>query len=154
MLGRGRRYQEKFIAFFKISCRKVECLPITEKNIKTHERHIQIQCRCELPPLWTGIETVHYAIYCAHMLSNESRGKNAENTKLHNTLSNDHLKHMRFKLQFVNTNHGYDWSKDEAAVTAEAARGFEGRFGAGLPRKSDGQMHVQQYRFARMNELY
>jgi type I restriction enzyme M protein len=37
-------------------------------------------------------------------------------------------------------------------VTAEAARGFDGRFGAGLPRKNDGQMLFLQHFIARMND--
>ena len=59
---------------------------------------------------------------------------------------------MRFDIQFVNPPYGYEWSKDFDAVTAEAARGFAGRFGAGLPRKSDGQMLFLQHLIARMND--
>jgi len=61
-------------------------------------------------------------------------------TMLGSTLSNDPLADKRFDFQFVNPPYGYEWSKDFDAVTTEAARGFDGRFGAGLPRKSDGQM--------------
>jgi type I restriction enzyme M protein len=59
---------------------------------------------------------------------------------------------MRFDLQFINPPYGYEWSKDFDAVTAEAALGFDGRFGAGLPRKSDGQMLFLQHLIARMND--
>ena len=59
---------------------------------------------------------------------------------------------MRFDLQFVNPPYGYEWSKDDAAVRDEAARGFDGRFGAGLPRRSDGQMLFLQHLIARMND--
>ena len=61
------------------------------------------------------------------------------NIKLGGTFSNDPLPEMRFDLQFVNPPDGYEWSKDFDAVTNEAARGFDGRFGAGLPRKSSGK---------------
>ena len=93
-----------------------------------------------------------WAIARADMLILEPEGKDAENIKLGSTLSNDQLSHMRFDLQFVNPPYGYEWSKDYAAVTAEAARGFEGRFGAGLPRKSDGQMLFLQHLISRMND--
>ena len=43
-------------------------------------------------------------------------------------------------------------SKDEAAVEEEAARGDNGRFGVGLPRRSDGQMLFLQHFIARMND--
>jgi type I restriction enzyme M protein len=93
-----------------------------------------------------------WAIARADMLILEPEGKDAENIKLGSTLSNDQLAEMRFDLQFVNPPYGYEWSKDYDAVTAEAARGFDGRFGAGLPRKSDGQMLFLQHLIARMND--
>lgn len=93
-----------------------------------------------------------WAIARADMLILEPDGRDAENIKLGSTLSDDQLAKMRFDYQFVNPPYGYEWSKDEAAVTAEAARGFDGRFGAGLPRKSDGQMLFLQHFIARMND--
>lgn len=93
-----------------------------------------------------------WAIARADMLILEPEGKDAENIKLGSTLSDDQLSDMRFDLQFVNPPYGYEWSKDFDAVTAEAARGFAGRFGAGLPRKSDGQMLFLQHLIARMND--
>ena len=93
-----------------------------------------------------------WAIARADMLILEPEGKDAENIKLGSTLSQDQLSEMRFDLQFVNPPYGYEWSKDFDAVTAEAARGFAGRFGAGTPRKSDGQMLFLQHLIARMND--
>ena len=93
-----------------------------------------------------------WAIARADMLIMEPEGKDAENIKLGSTLSNDQLADMRFDLQFVNPPYGYEWSKDYDAVMAEAARGFHGRFGAGTPRKSDGQMLFLQHLIARMND--
>ena len=87
----------------------------------------------------------------ADMLILEPEGKDAENIKLGSTLSNDQLANMRFDLQFVNPPYGYEWSKDFDAVATEAARGFDGRFGAELPRKLDGQMLFLQQLIARMN---
>lgn len=93
-----------------------------------------------------------WAIARSDMLILEPEGKDAENIKLGSTLSNDQLADKRFDFQFVNPPYGYEWSKDFDAVTAEAARGFDGRFGAGLPRKSDGQMLFLQHFIARMND--
>ena len=93
-----------------------------------------------------------WAIARSDMLILEPAGKDAENIKLGSTLANDQLAEMRFDYQFVNPPYGYEWSKDDAAVREEAARGFEGRFGAGLPRKSDGQMLFLQHFIARMND--
>ncbi len=74
------------------------------------------------------------------------------NIKFGSTLSNDPLPDKRFDFQFVNPPCGYERSKDFDAVTTEAARGFDGRFGAGLPRKSDGQMLFLQHFIAWMND--
>lgn len=93
-----------------------------------------------------------WAIARSDMLMLEPDGKDAEQIKQGSTLSDDQLADMRFDYQFVNPPYGYEWSKDEAAVTAEAARGWAGRFGAGLPRKSDGQMLFLQHFIARMND--
>jgi type I restriction enzyme M protein len=93
-----------------------------------------------------------WAVARSDMLILEPDGKDAENIKLGSTLSDDQLANIRFDYQFVNPPYGYEWSKDEAAVTTEAARGFDGRFGAGLPRKSDGQMLFLQHFIARMND--
>ncbi len=93
-----------------------------------------------------------WAIARSDMLMLEPEGKDAENIKKGSTLSDDQLAKMRFDYQFVNPPYGYEWSKDEAAVTTEAASGFQGRFGAGLPRKSDGQMLFLQHFIARMND--
>jgi type I restriction enzyme M protein len=93
-----------------------------------------------------------WAIARSDMLILEPEGKDAENIKLGSTLSKDQLADKRFDFQFVNPPYGYEWSKDYDAVTTEAARGFDGRFGAGLPRKSDGQMLFLQHFIARMND--
>ena len=49
-----------------------------------------------------------------------------------------------------NPPYGKEWKMDEAAVKAEAERGLAGRFGAGLPRISDGQLLFLQHMLARM----
>jgi type I restriction enzyme M protein len=82
----------------------------------------------------------------------EPDGKDAENIKLGSTLSNDQLSNMTFDYQFVNPPYGMEWSKDEKAVKEEAKRGYSGRFGAGLPSKSDGQMLFLQHFIDRMHK--
>jgi len=93
-----------------------------------------------------------WAIARSDMLMLDPGGKDAENIKLGSTLSNDQLVGERFDYQFVNPPYGYEWSKDKAAVQDEAARGFAGRFGAGLPRISDGQMLFLQHLISRMHD--
>ena len=47
---------------------------------------------------------------------------------------------MRFDYQLANPPYGKEWKIDQKAVEAEHERGHAGRFGAGLPRISDGQL--------------
>lgn len=118
----------------------------------TKEHILQINPQAKVFLYGQELNPFTWAIARADMLILEPEGKDAENIKLGSTLSNDQLSEMRFDLQFVNPPYGYEWSKDFDAVTAEASRGFDGRFGAGLPRKSDGQMLFLQHLVARMND--
>ncbi len=88
----------------------------------------------------------------ADMLILDPEGKDAENIKLGSTLSNDHLEKYRFDYQFANPPYGKEWSADKKAVESEHDRGWEGRFGAGLPRINDGQLLFLQHCIARMND--
>jgi type I restriction enzyme M protein len=57
------------------------------------------------------------------------------------TLSNDGFAGQRFHYCLANPPFGKKWEKDKAAVEAEHKDdGYEGRFGPGLPRISDGSM--------------
>ncbi|KKP58646.1 MAG: Type I restriction-modification system protein [Candidatus Moranbacteria bacterium GW2011_GWF1_34_10] len=66
------------------------------------------------------------------------------------TLSNDQFLSEHFDYLLTNPPFGVDWKKDKEAVTREAERGFAGRFGAGLPRISDGQFLFLQHMISKM----
>jgi type I restriction enzyme M protein len=78
-----------------------------------------------------------YAICKADMLI---KGQEVGNIKLGNTLSNDQLYGMRFDYMLSNPPFGVDWKKIQGVVEKEAAKGYAGRFGPGLPRVSDGSL--------------
>jgi len=44
----------------------------------------------------------------------------------------------KFHYMLSNPPFGVDWGKYEKGIKTEAEKGFDGKFGAGLPRKSDG----------------
>ena len=89
-----------------------------------------------------------YAICKADMLM---KGEDAENIKgPSSTLSNDQLKDNKFDYMISNPPYGRDWEQDKEVVTKEAEDGFDGRFGAGLPRKSDGQLLFIQHMISKM----
>ncbi len=69
------------------------------------------------------------------------QGYDPKNIKLGNTLSDDQLPHERFDYCLANPPFGVDWKKVQKQVVAEhRVRGYDGRFGPGLPRVNDGSM--------------
>lgn len=92
-----------------------------------------------------------YAICKADMLM---KGEDAENIKgPSSTLSYDQLKANKFDYMISNPPYGRDWEQDKEIVTKEAEEdGFDGRFGAGLPRKSDGQLLFIQHMISKMKD--
>ncbi len=67
------------------------------------------------------------------------RGGLPDNMRFGDTLSDDKFKDYKFDRIISNPPFGIDWKKEQKAVEAEAKLGENGRFGAGLPKISDGQ---------------
>lgn len=78
-----------------------------------------------------------YAIAKADMLI---KGGNASGMMYGDTLNDDKFTGYVFDYIISNPPFGIDWKREKEAVEAEAKRGYEGRFGPGLPAISDGQM--------------
>lgn len=79
-----------------------------------------------------------YAICKADMLI---KGQPVENIVAGNTLSDDGHATRKFDYMLSNPPFGVEWKKVEKAVRDEhEKKGFNGRFGPGLPRVSDGSM--------------
>lgn len=79
-----------------------------------------------------------YAICKADMLI---KGQAVGNIKLGNTLSNDQLRGERFTYMLSNPPFGVDWKGVQKVIDKEhKEQGFDGRFGPGLPRVSDGSL--------------
>ncbi len=89
-----------------------------------------------------------YAICKADMLI---KGQDVSRIKLGNTLSNDQLSHDKFDYMLSNPPFGVDWKKIEAEIKDEyQVKGFDGRFGAGLPRVSDGSLLFLMHLISKM----
>jgi len=79
-----------------------------------------------------------YAICKADMLI---KGQDIANIIPGNTLSADGLTGKKFDYMLSNPPFGVEWKKIEKEVRKEAeAQGYNGRFGPGLPRVSDGSL--------------
>jgi type I restriction enzyme M protein len=79
-----------------------------------------------------------YAICKADLLI---KGQDVANIAAGNTLSEDGHAHRKFDYMLSNPPFGVEWKKVEKAVRKEyEQRGYNGRFGPGLPRVSDGSL--------------
>jgi len=89
-----------------------------------------------------------YAICKADMLI---KGQPVDNIILGNTLSSDGLSGKRFDYMLSNPPFGVEWKKIEPAIRREAEQdGFNGRFGPGLPRVSDGSLLFMLHLISKM----
>jgi len=89
-----------------------------------------------------------YAICKADMLI---KGQDIANIIFGNTLSSDGLHGKRFDYMLSNPPFGVEWKKIEKDVRKEAeTQGFNGRFGSGLPRVSDGSLLFLMHLLSKM----
>ena len=89
-----------------------------------------------------------YAICKADMLMKGENDKNIRGP--FSTLSKDQFPDEKFDFIISNPPYGRKWEQDEDAVKREAERGFEGRFGASIPRINDGQLLFLQHMISKM----
>ena len=90
-----------------------------------------------------------YAICKADMLI---KGQDISNIKLGNTLSDDQLWNERFDYCLSNPPFGVDWKKIDTIIHKEHKKGYDGRFGPGLPRVSDGSLLFLLHLISKMND--
>lgn len=91
-----------------------------------------------------------FAICKADMLI---KGNDADYIKDGNTLSDDQFEGHTFDYIISNPPFGREWKNEKTRVEAEAKRGFAGRFGAGLPATSDGQMLFLMTAISKMKDI-
>ncbi|MBQ9346786.1 MAG: N-6 DNA methylase, partial [Oscillibacter sp.] len=101
------------------------------------ERLKSIHPQAELACFGQEFNPETYAIAKADMLI---KGGNAERMKYGDTLSDDQFSGYEFDYIISNPPFGIDWKREKADVEAEKKKGYDGRFGPGLPAISDGQM--------------
>lgn len=89
-----------------------------------------------------------YAICNSDMLI---KGQNTDHIKFGNSFTQDGLKNEKFDYMLSNPPFGVEWKKIEDEITKEHEQlGWAGRFGAGLPRISDGSFLFLQHMIAKM----
>jgi type I restriction enzyme M protein len=93
-----------------------------------------------------------YAICKADMII---KGQDIGNVIFGNTLSADGLRAKKFDYMLSNPPFGVEWKKIESAIRKEfESKGFEGRFGPGLPRVSDGSLLFLLHLISKMRPVH
>ncbi|MDI3417949.1 type I restriction-modification system subunit M [Streptomyces luteolus] len=92
-----------------------------------------------------------YAICRSDMLL---KGQTASNIHFGNSFTQDGHEDEQFEYMLANPPFGVEWKKVEKQVKQEHDdRGFDGRFGAGLPRINDGSFLFLQHMIDKMRRL-
>jgi type I restriction enzyme M protein len=88
-----------------------------------------------------------YATAAADMLIKEvDHHGGTENVRLGDTFIEDRFEGERFDYLLANPPFGVDWKKQQKEIVREhEKRGYDGRFGAGLPRVNDGSFLFLQH---------
>jgi type I restriction enzyme M protein len=119
-------------------------LSIAEDHIKEYNSNASVTAYAQ------EISPESYAICKADMLI---KGQDVANIEYGNTLIDDKFPDTKFDLMFSNPPYGYDWKIEQEQVNEEAERKFDGRFGPGLPRISDGQMLFLMHLVSKMQPV-
>ncbi|NMA02583.1 MAG: SAM-dependent DNA methyltransferase, partial [Clostridia bacterium] len=91
-----------------------------------------------------------YAICKADILI---KGQKEKNIVLGNSFTQDGHRNLKVRFALMNPPFGVDWKKDKDFIEGELkSLGFNGRFGAGLPRTSDGSLLFLQHMVSKMEE--
>ena len=107
-------------------------LSVAEEYLKT------LNPKSKLVMYGQELNAESYAICKADLLI---KGQDIANIVHGNTLSNDGLIGKQFDYMLSNPPFGVEWKKIEKEITKEHEQsGFNGRFGPGLPRVSDGSL--------------
>lgn len=108
-----------------------QMLTCMEERLKQLDADANVTCfGQELNPFTFGIAKADMLI----------RGGDPDNMQFGNTLDDDKFSGYQFDYEISNPPFGIDWKREAPKVEAEHKKGGAGRFGPGLPSKSDGQM--------------
>ena len=114
-----------------------------------HLRELNPQARLEVFGQELNGET--YAVCRSDMML---KGQDASHIAYGNSFSEDHHEGERFDYLLANPPFGVEWKKVEDTIKTEAqTKGFNGRFGAGLPRINDGSFLFLQHMISKMKPV-
>jgi type I restriction enzyme M protein len=119
-------------------------LSVTENYMREFNTGIQVEL------FGQEINPQSYAICKADMLI---KGQNADNIIFGDSFTQDGHPDKQFRYMLTNPPFGVDWKKQQSFIDKESGeKGFNGRFGAGTPRISDGSFLFLQHLMSKMRD--
>ena len=119
-------------------------LALTEEALKDFNHNIRVEL------FGQELNDESFGICKSDMLVT---GHDPEQIAFGNTLTQDAHKGKKFHYMLSNPPYGVDWKKYQEPIKAESKNmGLEGRFGAGTPRISDGQLLFLQHMISKMRD--
>lgn len=119
-------------------------LSVTEQHLKELNPGIQVEL------FGQEINPQSFSICKSDMLI---KGQNADNIILGDSFTEDGHRGTTFRYMLTNPPFGVEWKKAEKFIREEYEKdGFDGRFGAGLPRISDGSLLFLQHLISKMRQ--
>ena len=103
----------------------------------------------QLPTITTYGQEINEQSYAIAKAEALITGENINNIRHGNSFTEDRFANKHFHYMFANPPYGVTWSKDAAFIQNEGANP-SGRFYAGLPRTSDGQLLFLQHMISKM----
>lgn len=117
-------------------------LSVTEEYIK------ELNPKASIDLYGQELNEESYAICLSDMIL---KGQDVASVKQGNTLSNDRFPDLKVDYCLSNPPYGTDWSSVYDTVVAES-KDSNGRFGAGVPKKSDGQLLFLQHVVSKLRD--
>ncbi len=119
-------------------------LSVTENYLRELNPGIQVEL------FGQEINPQSYSICKSDMLI---KGQNSDNIILGDTFTQDGHRGETYKYMLTNPPFGVEWKKQETFLRKEfESEGYKGRFGAGLPRISDGSLMFLQHLISKMKQ--
>ncbi|HMQ26126.1 MAG TPA: class I SAM-dependent DNA methyltransferase, partial [Acidimicrobiales bacterium] len=132
----------KIFIVYDPACGTGGMLTVAEEHLR------QVNPSARLHLFGQELQPETYAVCRTDMLL---KGYDGSGIVFGDSFTQDGHRGKRFDYQLANPPYGKDWKTIEKAIKAEHAdEGFDGRFGAGLPATSDGQILFLQQMIAKM----
>jgi type I restriction enzyme M protein len=116
------------------------------------ERLLAINPKLQVYLFGQEVNPETFAVCKSDLYMKSADGRDAEHVAFGSTLSNDAHPGEGFEYQLANPPYGKEWKRDQEKVEAEASKPG-GRFSAGLPRISDGQLLFLQHMLSHMTPV-